>query len=185
MKENIHLYKKIFAVFLVLSMSLMLSPTVSATVTVNRTNSAYSDTSPYRSYMQYKMNCYGYATHFYYPDGSSGAPYKQQPGEFAYNTETFSSLMNSYYYAMTVWNNMYYFVNDRIYEDYSTLSAVCPEFTTLTETTRTASVPDGQRKIALTIRQDGYNSDYHFYVRHSDGTWSHKPGSTAITDRSL
>ncbi|MCW3983640.1 MAG: hypothetical protein NWE96_06545 [Candidatus Bathyarchaeota archaeon] len=131
------------------------------------------------------MNCYGYASHLYYPDGSSGSPYKQQPGEFGYNTEPFSSLMQSYVYAMTYWNNMYYFVHDRIYEDYGTLSAVCSEFSTLTETTRTASVPDGQRKIALTIRQDGYNSDYHFYLRHSDGTWSHKPGSTAITDISL
>lgn len=176
---------KLVVVFLTLSIVLILAPPASAAVTVNRTNSAYSDTSPYRSNMLYKMNCYGYATHLYYPDGSSGAPYKQQPGEFAYNTEPFSSLMNSYLNAMTVWNNMYYFVHDRTFEDYSTLSAVCPEFSTLTETTRTASVPDGQRKIALTIRQDGYNSDYHFYLRHSDGTWSHKPGSTAISDRSL
>lgn len=80
---------------------------------------------------------------------------------------------------------MYYFVTDRMYEDFWTLSAVCPEFGTLTETTRTASVPAGQRKIALSIRQDGDASDYHFYLRHSDGTWSHKRGATAITDYSI
>lgn len=70
----------------------MLSPPVSAAVVVNRTNSVYSDTSPYRDYMRYKMNCYGYATHLYYPGGSEYDPYKQQPGEFASNTETFLDL---------------------------------------------------------------------------------------------
>jgi hypothetical protein len=69
----------------------------------------------------------------------------QQPGEFAYNTETYSSLCDSYWNAFPVWNNLYYFVHDRIYEDYGTLSAVCSEFGTLTETTRTASVPDDKK----------------------------------------
>lgn len=135
--------------------------------------------------MQYKMNCYGYATHFYYPDGSYYDPYLQQPGEFAYNTETFSSLMQSYQYAATYWNNLYYFVKDRVYEDYWTLDDYEPSEFHISETTRTASVPSGQRKIAVTIRQEGIYSDYHFYLRHSDGTWSHKPGITPITDISL
>src|SRR3989304_5994447 len=134
--------------------------------------------------MQYKMNCYGYASHIYYPGGTSGSPYKQQPGECGYNTEPFGDLMQSYEYAMTYWNNLYYFVTDRVYEDYWMLGYFNDEFD-ITEKTRTASVPSGQRKIALSIRQDGYNSDYHFYLRHSDGTWSHKPGSAPITDYSL
>jgi hypothetical protein len=67
---------KLVVVFLTLSIVLTLLPLTAAAVTVNRTNSVYSDTNPYRSYMQYKMNCYGYATHLYYPGGSSGAPYK-------------------------------------------------------------------------------------------------------------
>lgn len=41
------------------------------------------------------------------------------------------------------------------------------------QTTAAASVPSGWRKIAFAIDAD---SDYHFYVRHSDGTWSHKMG---------
>lgn len=164
----------------------MLSPPVSAAVVVNRTNSVYSDTSPYRDYMRYKMNCYGYATHLYYPGGSSiYNAYKQQPGEFADNTEPYGNLYQSYYYARTLWNNLYYFVVDRMYEDFGTLDDVSPEFGTLTETTRTASVPDGQRKIALSIRQEGGASDYHFYLRHSDGTWSHKRGVLPITDYSI
>jgi hypothetical protein len=35
------------------------------------------------------------------------------------------------------------------------------------------------------IRQDGANSDYHYYLQHSDGTWSHKPGSTQVTNLSI
>ena len=27
--------------------------------------------------------------------------------------------------------------------------------------------------------------DYHFYMQHNDGTWSHKPGGTEVTNRSL
>ena len=171
----------VFAASLVVCM--LLGTTVAyAAVTVNRTSSTYSDTSPYRSYMQNKMNCYGYAIHVYYPSGSS---YKQQPGEFAYNEEEFQSLMQSYYWAMTYWNNMYYFVKDRVFEDFPTLEGWGDDDFSITETTRTAYVPSGQRKIAMSIRQDGANSDYHFYFRHDNGYWSHKPGSTAITDKSI
>ncbi|MDR0492722.1 MAG: hypothetical protein LBH74_03675 [Nitrososphaerota archaeon] len=184
MNKSSDKYVAIFAVFLALSISLTLLPSASAAITIDRAASTYSDTAPYRSYMQYKMNCYGYAVHIYYPGGSSYAPYKQQPGEFDRNTEPYSDLMQSYEYAMTYWNNLYYFVADRMFEDFYTLDGYEDEFD-LVETTRTASVPAGQRKIALSIRQDGYNSDYHFYLRHSDGTWSHKPGSTAITDYSF
>src|SRR3990170_3013409 len=110
MNSICHPSKKVVTVFLTLSILLMFSPTAFAVVSVNRTNSSYSDTSPYRSYMQYKMNCYGHASHIYYPGGTSGSPYKQQPGEFGYNTEPFADLMQSYEYAMTYWNNLYYFV---------------------------------------------------------------------------
>lgn len=170
----------------VLVVCLLIGTTVAyAAVTVDRTSSTYADTSPYRSYMQYKMNCYGYVTHLYYPGGTSGSPYKQQPGEFAYNTEQYQSLMNSYWKAMTEWNNLYYFVKDRVYEDYPTLASFGYDTFGISETTRTAGVPSGQRKIAMSIRQEGVNSDYHFYFRHSDGTWSHKPGSTPVTNLSI
>ena len=161
--------------------------TVYASISVIRTDSDYSTICySYASYMQNKMNCYGYASHFYYPNGGY---YKQQPGEFAHNEEEFGSwntsgLMRSYYYAMTSWNNLNDFVKDRIFEDYESLDSVDDEFD-IYETTRVASVSSGQRKIAMSIRQDGINSDYHFYLRHSDGTWSHKPGSSSITNLSL
>ena len=54
----------------------------------------------------------------------------------------------------------------------------------ITETTASAAVPAGKRKIALVARSNGRdNSDYHFYMRHSNGTWSHKRGSLPITNR--
>ena len=37
--------------------------------------------------------------------------------------------------------------------------------------------PDGYRKGYLAV-DDGKNTDYHFYRLDSDGSWSHKPGST-------
>ena len=52
----------------------------------------------------------------------------------------------------------------------------------ITETTASASVPSGYRKIALTV---GLNKDFHFYMRHSDGYWSHKPGSGSVTNLSF
>lgn len=172
---------KVFIAILVVC--LLLSTTVTyAAMTINRTSSTYNDTSPYRSYMQYKMNCYGYVTHLYYPGSSQSSPYKQQPGEFAQNSEPWWSLSQSYWWAMTYWNNMYNFVHDRAHEDYWTLNQY--DNFNITETTLTASVPCNKRKIAMVIRQDGANSDYHFLFRHSDGTWSNKPGTLPITNLS-
>lgn len=172
--------KKTIFLLLVLLMFVSSIP-VHAAVVLNRTSSTFSATSSYRSYMTDKMNCYGYAIHVYYPGGGK---YKQQPGEFTNNTEAFSSLMNSYYNAANSWNNLYAFVKDRIYEDFATLSTSESEWT-ISETTASAAVPSGKRKIALTIRQSGMTSDYHFYLRHDDGKWSHKRGELPITDLSI
>jgi hypothetical protein len=123
MNRICHLFSKktVTAILLTLTILLTLPSTAFAEVLVNRADSFYSDTLPYRRYMQYKMNCYGYASHIYYPDGTADAPYKQQPGEFAYNTETYANLRQSYLYAMTYWNNLHDFITDKIYEDYWTL----------------------------------------------------------------
>ena len=37
----------------------------------------------------------------------------------------------------------------------------------------------GYYKVALVIAP---NRDYHWYRQNYDGTWSHKPGGTAVTD---
>ena len=45
--------------------------------------------------------------------------------------------------------------------------------------------PDGTYKVAFVIDNqysigDGYQYDYHWYRQNSDGTWSHKPGTTPV-----
>lgn len=47
-----------------------------------------------------------------------------------------------------------------------------------TPTTRNAKVPGGQYKVTLVIDPD--YPDYHWYRQNPDGTWSHKPGGTAV-----
>ena len=37
--------------------------------------------------------------------------------------------------------------------------------------------------IALVNRTDG--EGYHFYMQHSDGTWSHKPGNLNVTNKAI
>lgn len=181
--KNGRLFRRTSKVFIaILVVCLLLSTSVAwAAVTVNRASSTYSDTSPYRSYMQYRMNCYGYASHLYYPF----AEYEQQPGEFFYNDEEYQDLIQSYWWAFTYWDNLYYFVKDRVFEDYGTLNWWEPTEFDISETTRTASVPSGYRKIAMSICQAEEDSDYHFYLRHSDGTWSHKQGWWPITNESI
>lgn len=168
-----------FTLFIVLLFSLSL-PVSAAAPVLNRYESYYNPTKYNNDYFQYKMNCYGYGSQFYYLGSTSSSnSYKQQPGEFAINNEQFSSLMQSYIYAMTYWNNLYNFVKDRVYEDYASLNW------SISESYNSDQAPSGYRKIALVIKQDGYNSDYHFYLQHSDGTWSHKPGSTYIRNTSF
>ena len=38
-------------------------------------------------------------------------------------------------------------------------------------------------KVALVFDNDGLFGDYHWYRQNDDGTWSHKPGRTAVTNK--
>ncbi|MFC3798908.1 hypothetical protein [Cohnella sp. GCM10012308] len=167
----------IFALLIVMSPAIV---AYAAAPVQNRFDSSYNPTKYNNDFMQYRMNCYGYASQFYYMgSASSTSPYKQQPGEFYNNTEQFASLMQSYGYAATYWNNLYAFVKDRVFEDYSTLGW------SISEVTNANQAPAGYRKIALVIQQNGVFSDYHFYMQHSDGTWSHKPGQSTVRNTSF
>ena len=46
------------------------------------------------------------------------------------------------------------------------------------------AVPKGGYLIAIVLESDDpeYSGDFHFYRQNDDGTWSHKPGSTAVTN---
>lgn len=46
------------------------------------------------------------------------------------------------------------------------------------ETSRLIAVVDG-------VFNNGNSIDYHFYMQHNDGTWSHKPGNGFVTNKSL
>lgn len=69
-----------------------------------------------------------------------------------------------------------------MYADFDDLNTYSGSEWSITPTTRTSVVPSGFRKIALTV---GVQHDYHFYLRHSDGKWSHKPGSGSVTNLSF
>ena len=175
--------KKKLVIALLITMLLLTVFVNTASALIKEQDRYYSEYNPTlfnAGFFRYRMNCYGYAiTTFYNGSVSATNPYKQQPGEFANKNEKYSSLVNSYINAMTTWNNLYYFVKDRIFEDFVTLGYSIPE------TTASATVPSNKRKIALVIKQDGINSDFHFYMRHKSGNWSHKRGASDITNKSI
>ncbi|MBO4478545.1 MAG: hypothetical protein J5757_09505 [Lachnospiraceae bacterium] len=159
-----------------------------AAVVINRMQSTFSDVAPYGTDLQYQMNCYGYALHvFNMTIGNASNPYKQQPGEFAHDTQTFQALKNELAAAIAgpnaTANGALNTIEAKMTADIQSLNTYSGTEWTIQSTTANASVPSGYRKIALAIDL-GY--DYHFYFRHSNGTWSHKrgplpPQSTSIT----
>lgn len=167
----------------IISFALIISSAVSVYAN-NRHDLIYSPSKFNNSWLIDRVNCYGYSLQVY----NRGAQdwngyyydYKQQPGEFYNNTETFNNLMNSYYYSFNYWYNQYNFIKDRIQEDCYTLGYSFKE-TYETGTIAQSNTANGVRKIALVW---GPN-DYHFYAQNSDGTWSHKPGSTAVKNTSI
>jgi len=128
---------------------------------------------------QYRMNCYGYAYRhiLYYEDYSRyySRYYKQQPGEFcttSYKPQSTCIISNDPVENMDM--VVYNMKLDARRFGYS----------------MTEYIPTGS-----TVNQYGANSrliavvtgvdDYHFYMQHNDGTWSHKPGSTEVRNRSI
>lgn len=153
--------------------------------------------------LQLRANCYGYAFRFFYSlddftedmgQATYGerryVNYKQRPGEFANklalkiydvgNTSVLATLnnradLNSLYNKMffsDCYSNtqLMHILQQLLTADASTLGYTITEYTGTT-------IPDskstsGKRLIALVVNQN----DYHFYMQHSDNTWSHKPG---------
>lgn len=161
-----------------------------APVTTDRLYSTYSQTAVYRDYMKTRMNCYGYALHVYASTTDLYASYKQQPGEFANDGSTYTADVNVF--ELNLQNpeqdpeDILDFIESRMFADFAALSATGSGWT-ISRTTATATVPSGYRKIALTLRrkEGDTRGDYHFYVRHSDGYWSHKQGATDVTNLSI
>ena len=153
--------------------------------------------------LQFRANCYGYAFRFaageehlwygFYTDlGNPVHSYKQIPGEFAnktnglriYNSSN-QQVVTIYTYADLVAFYDTYILNSQntssdaqrlhylqqlLVSDANTLGYSITEYTG-------DAIPDAQRYqdrrlIAVVVTEH----DFHFYMQHSDNTWSHKPG---------
>lgn len=136
--------------------------------------------------IKHRMNCYGYAFRHIYDEYRNGSVFdypdwhKQQPGDFASNGDMSSVFGHSELIEL--------------YDPESTMDNIVENLTldasrlgySITEYTANSLSPveqcgNSSRMIAVVTG----NTDYHFYMQHSDGTWSHKPGSTEITNLSL
>lgn len=133
----------------------------------------------YTDLIQYRMNCYGYAF-CYLLNGNAtvtaSGGYKQQPGEFA-STSNKANTVNNIVVGNPTASMANVVSNMRL--DASRLGFTLTEYSTSSSTV--AQYGDSSRLIAVVTGV----SDYHFYMQHNDGTWSHKPGSKAIINTSL
>lgn len=134
--------------------------------------------------LQHRTNCYGYSIRCYYQgelvdidnDGYLDQ-YKQQPGEFALDDYIplvrDNIILDNPTESMTnVLFNMACDGESRGYNLY---------YYNLDPGEKPKIYAGGHRVIALVTG----NTDYHFYMQHRDGTWSHKPGSGKVTNLSI
>ena len=91
---------------------------------------------------------------------------KPQPGEFSGNSLTARDLRGN---SKTVKGN----INKKVSADAKVLNLSYTEVSSANHIAK-----PGNWVVALVYATDG--SDYHWYRRNDDGTWSHKPGSTPI-----
>jgi len=132
------------------------------------------------THAQYRMNCYGYALGNIL-EGSyaaSYAPHRQYPGHFAFNSisvKIITNLKDENTLMSNLINNMQYDAIRLGYTmtEYTTANSTVEQFGLFTNSTT--------RLIALVTATDA--SNWHFYMQHSDGTWSHKPGTYAVTNK--
>ncbi len=154
------------------------------TMPVNRVSSLYSVLDTYNSSFVNKQNCYGYAMQLYCVDGAQGRAYHQYPGEFG-DWLTYSNLeeiYNRYVYVGESAANWMSLVSTEMYADFQYLNQQYGDEWTLVREGVTASstIPSGYRKIAVVTSE----SDFHFLLRHDDGTWSEKNGTLAPSNKS-
>ena len=161
--------------------------------------------------MQLRSNCYGYSIRAYYtldsfPDenkvqllnGDFFEYYAQQPGEFADKANGLQLYTSDNVLWKTLYNrtdledalsgiisedcssqNRMYLLKQLIQADAATLGYTITEYTG-------SVLPDARslnesRLIALVASEN----DYHFYMQHSDNTWSHKPGISQSSNMCL
>lgn len=159
-------------------------------IVTNRMSSTYAQTAAYRTELRYKMNCYGYALHVYCPSGRPADAYSQMPGEFS-GEHVYGELFNLIQDYLT--ESKYpdseerlRHIEDLIKADFTRLRALYGYEWEIRSTHLYDPVPAGFRKIALVVcnKRENADGDIHFYMRHDDQTWSHKPGNMAVRNTS-
>ena len=145
---------------------------------VNRFFSEYTPEKFNESSVKQRLNCYGYVMGhmFHYSETSSLLlPYKQQPGEFAYLSYLPSlkplSATSSEVYLDNIEYNMKLDANRLGY----TVTEYVPDNETV------AQFGSNSRLIAVVVGVYPW-CPYHFYMQHSDGSWSHKKGENEVTN---
>ena len=129
--------------------------------------------------IQYRMNCYGYAFGYILNGNATvtyNGGYKQQPGEFA-STSNKANTVDNIVRGNPAASMTNVVSNMRL--DASRLGFTLTEYST--SSSNVAQYGVSSRLIAVVTGV----SDYHFYVQHNDGTWSHKPGSDTVINTSL
>ena len=150
---------------------------------VNRYFSKYTPDRFNINQVKDRMNCYGYAFGYMLRhDLTSGTYYKQLPGEF----ETAEDIAaNSFQYLI---GTNYDDLQDKLLNNMNldaarfgyTLEEYIPSNITVEQ------FGANSRLIAVAV---GYSkgtnhtiTNYHFYMQHNDGTWSHKQGECEVTN---
>lgn len=124
-----------------------------------------------------RMNCYGYAFKFISYDTYN---YRQQPGEFASTQDKGNTMDLTTDNALDLMNRVVW----NMQLDAARLGYTVTEYT---DTAQTIAQASGNMRIIAVVTGtylsiNGYKADYHFYVQHSDGMWSHKPGNTEVSN---
>lgn len=162
-----------------------------STTSTGRTSSSYSNTAPYRSFIQYQANCYAYALHIYrYTTKTSSTFSDLFPGEFAVDSQTFEALKGEHRDKSRQGSAAYAnYIESKMIADFAGLRSNYGGEWVIQEAFFSDPVPSGYRRIALVLKYnyDG-DGDYlsgHFYMSHDGNKWSHKDSSAAVRNTSF
>lgn len=123
------------------------------------------DTNIWDDEVEQHNNCYAYALNNQVYPGTNYLWHKQQPGGYSNN------MTSDYCNEAAMYN--------AVLEDFNTYNSNYGTNLTFTRINKYQKCPAGTYKVALAAESD--NGDYHWYRQDSDGYWSHKRGTTAVT----
>ncbi|MBP5154351.1 MAG: hypothetical protein ILP12_05030 [Lachnospiraceae bacterium] len=134
---------------------------------------------------QYRMNCYGYAFRFILQGSAtinSNGGYKQNPGDFAAAGRLSDVIPMDPSVSPAIFME---YLENNILLDALRLGYTVTRFYPSQATSEVTFNCEGRLVAAVTGNYGSPGSDYHFYMRHPDGTWSHKRGSWKVYNTSI